>query len=138
MDTLTDFSVRNWSHWLKQHYRTFWWKMPSCTVTVNDPNLTFTILWPYPIFSLLKKLFTLWKKSMNLDMLQKYFHRYLQFLSVCNSIIFEKKNRMIPEKTKWSIRTIQYLKLISILILIRCPENKSNKSPSCPIYISKV
>ena len=32
---------------------------------------------------------------------------------------------------------IQYLKLISILILIRCPENKSNKSPSCPIYISK-
>ena len=28
---------------------------------------------------------------------------------------------------------IQYLKLISILILIRCPENKSNKSPRCLI-----
>ena len=47
---------------------------------------------------------------------------------------YRLKNSNNSNDTK-RIRTkgIQYLKLISILILIRCPENKSNKSPRCLI-----
>ena len=102
----------------------------------NSVDLTLTpteSIRPYPILSFAKKLFTFWKKSINLDIFK---NRYSQYDFVCNNfrfISFEKLEWFEWYEIKDQNKGIQYLKLISILILIRCPENKSNKSPRCLI-----